>query len=75
MKKRNTSKTLAAKSGNVDDFNQYKTFRNLVVDKLKKAKVNYYRGKFDDNSTSPKEIWKTAYEILGSSKGSFPAKL
>ena len=75
MKKRNTLKVLASKSGNANDFNQYKTLRNLVVTKLKKAKSNYYRGKFEDNSTSPKEIWKTAYSILGSSKSSFPSQI
>ena len=75
MKKRNTLKVLAFKSGNANEFNQYKTLRNLVVTKLKKAKSNYYRGKFEDNSTSPKEIWKTAYSILGSSKSSFPSQI
>ena len=75
MKKRNSLKIIASKSGRPDDFNQYKIVRNQVLSKLKKAKFKYYRDKFNDPSASPKDIWKNAYEILGSPKSSFPSQI
>ena len=75
MKERNAKKVQASKSGRIEDFNQYKVLRNLVVSKMKKAKINYYREKFNDNSASPKDLWKNAYQILGSSKSCFPRQI
>ena len=75
MRERNSLKILASKSGNIQDFNQYKILRNLVVSKLKKAKKTYYSEKFNDNSASPKDLWKNAYEILGTSKSCFPRQI
>ena len=75
MKERNESKVLAAYTGRNEDFNKYKRLRNKVVAKMKKAKTEYYRGKFNDPSLSPKETWKNAYQLLGTSKSGFPNQI
>ena len=49
--------------------------RNIVVAKMKKNKTEYYRGKFNDPSLSPKETWKNAYQLLGTSKSGFPNQI
>ena len=41
MKERNEMKIKASKSGDPTDFTQYKSLRNQVVSKMKKAKLNY----------------------------------
>ena len=42
---------------------------------MKKAKVNYYNEKFSDPTQTPKETWRTAYQLLGLSKSSFPNQI
>ena len=75
MNERNEMKILSARTGRNEDFNKYKRLRNKVVAKLKKAKSNYYQEKFNDPSLTPKETWKNAYQLLGSSKSSFPNQI
>ena len=42
---------------------------------LKTAKSVYYREKFNDPSMTPKDTWKQAYQLLGSSKSCFPSQI
>ena len=74
MSERNKQKIIAAQTGRTEDFNKYKRLRNQVVSKLKRAKETYYQEKFNDPTLSPNDTWKNAYQLLGSSKSSFPRR-
>ncbi len=44
----------AKRSGCVRTWNKYKQFRNLVIQRLKRAKQNFFQGL---NNTNPKKFW------------------
>ena len=75
MDERNDLKENAAQSGSLDDFNEYKKKRNEVTMMLKTAEKDYFENKFNDENTSTKSIWKTAYEVLGNFRTSFPSQI
>jgi hypothetical protein len=72
--KRDKLKVAASKTGNLDDFNQYKTERNKVTYMLRNAKKAYFDEKFNDDTASSSDIWKTAYLLLGSFRSCFPSQ-
>ena len=75
MGERDQQKILAAGSGKTEDFNKYKRLRNKVVSMMRGAELKYYQEKFNDPSMSSGDAWKNAYQILGSSKSSFPSQI
>ena len=75
MDERNDLNEHAANTGNLEDFNEYKRKRNEVTMMLKTAEKDYFENKFSDENTSSKSIWKTAYEVLGNFRTSFPSQI
>ena len=71
MCERDELKERAAKSGDNEIHSQYKLKRNLVTTRLKSAKVDYYRKKFDKEDLSSGEVWKSASQILGKVRSVF----
>ena len=62
-------------SGRLEDFDHYKRKRNEASEKLKKCKSKYYNEQFNVVNTSPKTVWKTASEVLGNIRTSFPSQI
>ena len=75
MLERDDLKRNAANSGNIEDFDLYKLKRNEISTKLKSAKAEYYKSKFSEDSLSPGDVWKTAFQLLGKSKSEFPSQI
>ena len=75
MNDRDTLKEEAAKSGNPDTYSRYKTKRNEVTSKMKHAKTNYYKQKFEDQSATSSDVWKTASQVLGKVRSTFPSQI
>ena len=73
MAERDKWKEVAAKSGDIEDFDKYKEFRNKVTSDLRNAKKGYYESKFADENASVGDVWKNAYTLLGSFRSSFPS--
>lgn len=48
---------------NVNYRSDYKKFRNRLQNEIKKAKVNYYRHKFNKFDDNPKKLWELVNEI------------
>ena len=67
MTVRNALKTKAVITGNIEDYENYKKARNTVASKIRHAERVYYDEKFADAETSSKDIWRNAYQVLGSS--------
>ena len=40
-------------------WDKFKKERNLINNRIKKAKADYYKLKFQNNGSNPREIWKT----------------
>ena len=74
MEERNKLKEKAALSGDSDDYDAYKRKRNFVSKLLKTAERDYYSNKFNEDGSS-KTIWRTAFEILGTQRTSFPSQI
>ena len=75
MKCRDDLKQKAARTGDVNDFNEYKKKRNEVTTKLRTAKSDYFRSKFAQDDQSSGEVWKTAFMVLGRNKSEFPSQI
>ena len=75
MAERDRWKETAAESGSLEDFEHYKKMRNEVSTLLKKAEGNHYGDKFNDENANVKTVWKTAYEVLGNYRSSFPSQI
>ena len=75
MVERDQLKESAAETGSMADYEEYKKKRNKVSSLLKSAKNNYYEGKFNDDNISTKTVWKTAYELLGNCRSTFPTQI
>ena len=75
MKQRNIMKKSAAETGNTEVFEDYKKIRNEVSTKLKTAKSDYYRSKFQDESINSKDLWGKAYQVLGKNRSDFPSQM
>ena len=75
MDKRDDLKKEAIATGIQEHYNQYKNIRNLVTTKLRSAKSDYYKSKFNDDSLTPKDMWSTAYQILDKKRSDFPAQI
>ena len=75
MEERNHLKCEAAESGDLNCYNEYKTMRNLVTTKLKSAKTDYYKSKFQDNDMSSRDMWSSVNTVLGNVKSQFPPQI
>ena len=74
MEERDYVKEVAIKTGNPFVFDKYKVLRNSVSTKLKNAEPNYYKSKFE-NAESSADIWKSAKQVLGKVRSSFPTQI
>ena len=74
MQDRNKLKEEAAISGRIDDFEAYKKKRNQVTKALKTAEKDYYDAKLNEGDAS-KTMWRTAFNILGNQRTSFPSQI
>ena len=54
---------------------KYKLLRNSIKAKLPAEELNYYGNKLKSKDTTIKEVWSTAYEILGQNKDLSPKQL
>ena len=45
-------------------FNDYKTYRNSIVELTKKSKLNYYKNYFSQNSNNLRKVWKGIKGII-----------
>ena len=45
------------------DYNDYKLWRNMVVDPIRKAKQNYYHSLFNECQGNSSKIWKLFKDI------------
>ena len=75
MEERNHLKEEATKTGSSRKYDEYKRVRNKVTAKLRSAKDDYFREKFNDPDSTPKDIWKTTYQVLGSNRSNFPSQI
>ena len=75
MKVRNDLKVEAAKTGDIQIFNDYKVKRNLVTTKLKEAKTMYYKSKFEDTNLSSRDLWCNVKTVLGNVRSQFPPQI
>ena len=55
------------KSGLIE-LNSYRLYRNLVSDRLRKAKSSYFKAKFNSISTDPKKTWNEINRIMNRKK-------
>ena len=67
-------KEQAAETGLIDDYNLYKKKRNKVTILLKTAEKVYHDKKFGEESFS-KTVWRTAYDVFGNQRTSFPSQI
>ena len=74
---RDNLKEQSISSQDPDVLRKYKTARNNIKSRNKQEKKEYYQDKFekakDDNDS--KQVWNSAYEILGSRKDLSPTQL
>ena len=62
--KRNNLKKKAVRSGDLNDWNEYKRLRNKTNNKLRDTKAAYYHKEIENNSGNVREIWKTINDLM-----------
>ena len=70
-KKKTVSK--GCKSGNLELYEDYRKYRNMLSNLIKKTKIDYYNSKFSSVSGDKKKIWKIINSLRGKSKQSLPS--
>ena len=75
MADRDKLKETAADTGSLTDYQEYKKKRNEVSTLLKNAEGHHYGEKFNDENVTTKTVWKTAYEVLGNCRSTFPTQI
>ena len=75
MAERDRLKEEAAQTSLQEDYDLYKKKRNEVSTLLKNAEANHYGNKFNDVNVQSKDVWKTAYEVLGKCRSAFPSQI
>lgn len=63
------------RSRDVDILRQYKRTRNKLNSDLKKAKLDFFKKKFESISNHPSKIWNTIRNLVGTSKNSISDSL
>ena len=62
--KRNHYKKKAVRSGDLNDWNEYRRVRNKTNNKLRDTKAAYYHKEIENNSGNVREIWKTINDLM-----------
>ena len=62
IRERDRAKRKAEKDRSI--WPEYKRLRNRVTSELRRAVEGYYRSLIDENSSNPKEMWKTINKVL-----------
>ena len=75
MKARDHLKEQAAVTGDKDIYEEYKQKRNEISTRLKSSKAEYYSEKFKDDKMTTSDMWKTAYQLMGANRSSFPSQM
>jgi len=65
MHRRDYVHKLAVRSKNNEDWEEYKRLRNLVTQRIRDAKRNYFHQSFYQNRNDPKKLWKCINKALG----------
>ena len=65
MTERDYAKTVAKKSGNQEQWNNYRWLKNLTNRKLKSAEALHYKNLIE-SAADPKERWRSLNTIIGS---------
>ena len=66
MRARSHYCTKAKKSGNVEDWEQYKRLRNQVTQGLRKEKLHYFEGLIKQSARNRSKTWKKVNRLFGS---------
>ena len=74
MEERNKLKEKASTTGDISDYEEYKKKRNYVSKLLKTAQEDYVIKRVSDDNCS-KSMWRTAFDLLGNHKASFPSQI
>ena len=75
MNLRDTAKSEAAKTGSVEEYEEYKRLRNIVSTKQKSAEGEYYKSKYSDPEASTGDLWRNTYQLLGKTRSTFPCQI
>ena len=62
--KRNHLKKKAVRSGDLNDWSEYRRVRNKRNNKLRDTKAAYYHKEIKNNSGNVREIWKTINDLM-----------
>ena len=65
--------TKCCKSGNLELYESYRKYRNMLSNLIKKTKSDYYNAKFSSVSGDKKKIWKIINSLRGKCKQSLPS--
>ena len=66
MRARSYFSTKAKKSRKVEDWEKYKSVRNLVTQSIRKAKIQYFEELSEQSKGNPKKAWREVNRLLGS---------
>ena len=61
-------KKQATKTDDPQVWDDYKKFRNLVNNEIKKSKASYYHSHIENNRGNPKVLWRTINHVSGRAK-------
>ena len=75
MDERDKLKEEAALTGDQATYSAYKAKRNEVRSKQRVAESEYFGGKFESENMTTSEMWKSAYQLMGTSRSSFPSQM
>ena len=70
MFKRDWLKKKATKSGTSEDWEAYRTQRNLVNEEIKLTKNNFYQRQITEASGNQRAAWKIVKQLIGKETGS-----
>ena len=68
--KRNHLKKKAVRSGDSNDWSEYRRVRNKTNSKLRDTKAAYYHREIKKNSGNVREIWKTINDLMSQKRNS-----
>ena len=66
MRARSYFSTKAKKSRKVEDWEKYKKVRNLVTQRIRKAKIQFFEKLSEQSKGNPKKAWREVNRLLGS---------
>ena len=66
MRARSYFSTKAKKSRKVEDWEKYKKVRNLVTQRIRKAKIQFFEELSEQSKGNPKKAWREVNRLLGS---------